>query len=119
MVILSDPTAQVITNKVGWNLFGRSTQPFHLLLPIESEIFFFVCFIVVLVGWSHGATSLWESIFELGKDAINPLLIVHVVHKRFAEDAPHDQKVRWIKMESRVHTTIRTHKGGFKCETVH
>ena len=62
---------------------------------------------------------MWESIFELGKDAINPLLIVHVVYKRFAKDAAHDQKVRRIKVESSVHATVWTHKGSFKCETIH
>lgn len=52
--------------------------------------FFFVCFIVVLIGGSYVATPLWESVFEIGVDAINALLVVNVVDDCLAEDAAHN-----------------------------
>ena len=54
-----------------------------------SEIFFFVCFVVVWVGSADDAASLRESILELGEDAVYPLLVVNIVDDCLAEDASH------------------------------
>ena len=55
-----------------------------------SKIFFFVCFVVVLVGGSDAATSLRESIFQLSEHTVYALLVVNVVYERLAEHPPHD-----------------------------
>ena len=55
-----------------------------------SKIFFFVCFVVVLVGGSNAATSLRKSILQLSKHTVHALLVVDVVHERLAEHSPHD-----------------------------
>lgn len=60
--------------------------------------FFFVCFIVVLIGGSYVATPLWESVFEVGVDAINALLVVHVVNESLAKNAAHNLQMRRIEV---------------------
>ena len=72
-----------------------------------SEIFFFVCFVVVLVGSADDAASLRESILELGEDAVYPLLVVNVVDDCLAKDASHDKIMRRVEMQARVHTLVR------------
>ena len=78
-----------------------------------SEIFFFVCFVVVLVGCSHAPPSLRESVFQLGEHSVDPLLVVYVVDEGFAENAADYLKVRWVEVESRIHTLVRAQEGGF------
>ena len=55
-----------------------------------SKIFFFVCFVVVLVGGSNAAASLRKSIFQLGEHTVYTLLVVDVVYESLAEHPPHD-----------------------------
>ena len=55
-----------------------------------SKIFFFVCFVVVLVGGPNATTSLRKSIFQFGKHTVYTLLVVDVVYERLAEHPPHD-----------------------------
>ena len=63
-----------------------------------SEIFLFVCFIVVLVWSSHGASALWEFLFKLSEHSVHPLLIVNVVDESFAENAAHNLQMRRVEV---------------------
>jgi len=83
-----------------------------------SEIFFFVCFIVVLVGSTHNATSLWKSILELGEHAIHTLLVIDIVDYGLAEDPPHDLVMRRVKMQTCVHAFVRPQEAGLQRETI-
>ena len=67
-----------------------------------SEILFFVCFVVVLIGCSHDPPSLRESVFKLCEHAIYSLLIIYVVHKGFAENATHYLQVRGVEVQSTI-----------------
>ena len=63
-----------------------------------SDIFFFVCFVVVLVGPSHNATALRESIFKLGEHSVHSLLVIDIVDNCLAEDPAHDLIMRAVEM---------------------
>ena len=64
-------------------------------------------FVVVLVRSSHAATSLRESIFELGEHSVDPLLVVHIVDQGLAEDASHDLQMRRVEVQARVDALTR------------
>ena len=83
-----------------------------------SAISIFVCFVVVLVGSSHAAATLRESIFELGEHSVHPLLVVHVVDQSLAEDASHDLQIRRVEMQPRIYALVRPQKGRLKCEAI-
>ena len=61
---------------------------------------------------------MWESILQLGENAIHPLLVIHVVDEGFAEDAPHYLQVRWVEVQAGVHALVGAQEGGFECEAV-
>ena len=83
-----------------------------------SEIFFFVCFVVVLVGSTDDPTSLWESVFKLGEHSVHPLLVIDVVYNGLAEDPAHDLVMSRVEVESRVDALVRAKERGLQSETI-
>ena len=64
-----------------------------------SEIFFFVCFVVVLVGGgSNYSAALGKPYSEVGIYAVDALLVLNVIIERFAEDATYDCQHSRVKM---------------------
>ena len=84
-----------------------------------SAIFIFVCFVVVLVGRAHDAAALGEAVLELTEDAAHPLVVVHVVDERLAEDAPHYLQHRWAEVQPGVHALVGPQERCLQRETVH
>ena len=68
-----------------------------------SEVFIFICFVIVLVRWARGSKSrvgAWvrEPRTQLGEDSGHSVLIVYVVHQRFTKGSPHCLKMRRVEV---------------------
>ena len=85
-----------------------------------SEIFFFVCFVVVLVGGGSNYTAtLWKSKSEVGKDTVDALLILYIIVEGLAEDAPHNHQHSLIEVKVCIDTLVWAHEGCFQGKTVY
>ena len=84
-----------------------------------SVIFFFVCFVVVLVGGgSNYSAALGEPYSEVGIYAVDALLVLNVIIEGFAEDATYDCQHSRVKMGVSMRAFVRPHKRRFDGETV-
>ena len=76
-----------------------------------SEFFFFICFVVVLVGRARASESLSAtlrvSVTQLIVDARYSLLVVDIVNQSLAEYTPHAFEHGRGEMKSFIQTFVR------------
>lgn len=88
-----------------------------------SEIFFFFCFVVVLIRGARcqesRAATCRISLLQLVEYPGHSLLVLNVVDQGFAEVHAHVLQVCHIKMKARLSAAVRPKERDFERETVH